>query len=245
MASSPLNRPAEVKDQPVALVTGSGRGIGRQIAGHLVARGYSVVGCSRHPVDWELEGYEHEVADVGSEKDVVALLRGIRRRHGGLAVLVNNAGAASMNHVLTTPGETVEHIVRTNLIGTILVSRESAKLMMPRRWGRIVNLSTVAVPLRLEGEAVYASSKAGVETFTRILARELAPLGITVNAIGPAPTPTDLTRGVPPEALEALIGRLAVKRPGTTADVTNALDFLLRMESDAVTGQTLYLGGAG
>ena len=243
--SSPPNRSADVRDRPVALVTGSRRGIGRHIAGHLVARGYSVVGCSPHTADWELEGYEHEVADVGSEEHVVALLRGIRKRHGGLSVLVNNAGAASMNHVLTTPGETVERIVRTNLTGTILVSRESAKLMMPGRWGRIVNLSTIAVPLRLEGEAIYASAKAGVEVFTRILARELAPLGITVNAIGPAPTPTDLTRGVPSEALEALIGRLAVKRPGTIADVTNVLDFLLRRESDTVTGQIIYLGGAG
>lgn len=234
-----------MKDRLVALVTGSRRGIGRHVAGHLVARGYAVVGCSPHAVDWELEGYEHEVADVGREEDVVALLRGIRKRHGGLDVLVNNAGAASMNHVLTTPGETVERIVRTNLVGTILVSRESAKLMMSRRFGRIVNLTTVAVPLRLEGEAVYASAKAGVETFTRILARELGPLGITVNAIGPGPTPTDLTRGVPAEALEALVARLAVKRPGTLEDVTNVLDFLIGKESGAVTGQTIYLGGAG
>jgi 3-oxoacyl-[acyl-carrier protein] reductase len=243
--NSPTSRSPDVTERPVALVTGSRRGIGRHISAHLVARGYTVVGCSPNAADWELEGYEHEVADVGSEKDVVALLRGIRKRHGGLSVLVNNAGAASMNHVLTTPGETVERIVRTNLIGTILVSRESAKLMMPGGWGRIVNLSTVAVPLRLEGEAIYASAKAGVEVFTRILARELAPLGITVNAIGPAPTPTDLTRGVPSEALEKLIGRLSIQRPGTFADVTNVLDFLLGRESDAVTGQVLYLGGAG
>jgi 3-oxoacyl-[acyl-carrier protein] reductase len=234
-----------MSDRPVALVTGSRRGIGRHIAGHLVGQGYRVVGCSPHPAGWELEGYEHEVTDVGSEEEVRKLLAGIRRRHGGLAVLVNNAGMASMNHVLTTPGETIERVVRTNLIGTILVSREAAKLMLPGRWGRIVNLSTVAVPLRVEGEAVYAATKAGVETFTRILAREVAPMGITVNAIGPAPTPTDLTGGVPSEVLEALIARLAVKRPGTLEDLTNVIDFLLRRESDAITGQTIYLGGVG
>ena len=234
-----------MNDRPVALVTGSRRGIGRHIAGHLVASGYSVVGCSPHAADWELEGYEHETADVGSEEQVVALLRRIRQRHGRLSVVVNNAGVASMNHVLTTPGETVERIVRTNLIGTILVSRESTKLMMASRWGRIVNLSTVAVPLRLEGEAVYASAKAGVESFTRIFAKEVAPFGITVNAIGPGPTPTDLTRGVPAESLENLIGRLAIKRAGTVDDVTNVLDFLIGKESNAVTGQTIYLGGVG
>lgn len=229
----------------VALVTGTRTGIGRHVAGHLVSRGYTVIGCSRHPADWDLAGYEHVIADVGEEEQVRALLAGIRRRHGGLAVLVNNAGTASMNLLLTTPGETIERIVRTNLVGTVLVSREAAKLMLPRRWGRIVNFSTVAVPLRLEGESVYAAAKAAVETFTRVLARELAPLGITVNAIGPAPIATDMTKGVPPETLEALLERLAIPRPSTLEDVTNVLDFLLREESGAVTGQTIYLGGAG
>src|SRR5512141_1879428 len=94
---------------PVAVVTGSRKGIGRHLAGHLVARGYSVVGCSRQEADWTLAGYEH----------IVAVLDGVRRRHGGLSVLINNAGVASMNPVLLTPGVTVERIVRTNFLGTV------------------------------------------------------------------------------------------------------------------------------
>ena len=228
---------------PVALVTGSRKGIGRHLAGYLAGRGFRVVGCSREPADWSLPGYEHVLADVTDESQVVRLLALVRQRYGELSVLVNNAGEASMNSVLLTPGATVERIVRTNFVGTVLVARESAKLMMKARWGRIVNFTTVAVPMQLEGEAIYAASKGAVETFTRILARELGPAGITVNAVGPPPIETDLTRGVPQRKLDAVVGRLATRRAGTFEDVANVVDFLIRNESGAVTGQTIYLGG--
>jgi 3-oxoacyl-[acyl-carrier protein] reductase len=227
----------------LALVTGARKGIGEQVARHRVARGYRVVGCSRQPSDWSLAGYEHRLADVTDEAQVVSLLAAVRRELGAPAVLVNNAGIAAMNHSLLMPASTIDAIVRTNFIGTALVSRETAKLMIAEGFGRIVNFTTVAVPLQVEGEAVYAASKSAVETFTRILARELGPRGITVNAIGPAPTDTDLIRGVDPEKIRALIGRLAIRRPGTFEDIANVLDFLLRPESSAVTGQIIYLGG--
>ncbi len=228
---------------PLAVVTGSRKGIGRHLARHLVERGYRVVGCSREPADWGLDGYEHALVDVTDEARVVAFFADVRRRLGPPSVLVNNAGVAAMNHALLTPGATVERILRINVLGTILVSRESAKLMMAERFGRIVNFSTVAVPLALEGEAAYAASKSAVETFTRVLARELGPMGITVNAVGPAPTDTDLTRAVPSEKIASLVDRLSVKRPGTFEDIANVVDFLIRPESSAVTGQTIYLGG--
>lgn len=228
---------------PVALVTGSRKGIGRHLAGYLAGRGFRVVGCSREPADWSLPSYEHVLADVTDESQVVRLLALVRQRYGELSVLVNNAGVASMNSVLLTPGATVERIVRTNFVGTVLVARESAKLMMKARWGRIVNFTTVAVPMQLEGEAIYAASKGAVETFTRILARELGPAGITVNAVGPPPIDTDLTRGVPKPKLDAVVARLATRRAGTFEDVANVVDFLIRNESGAVTGQTIYLGG--
>ena len=227
----------------VALVTGSRKGIGRHLSEHLVRSGYRVVGCSREKADWSLDGYEHAIADVADESQVVALVEGIRRRHGGLSVAVNNAGVASMNPVLLTPGATVERIVNTNLVGTVLVSREAAKLMMKARFGRIVNLTSIAAPLALEGEAVYAASKSGVETFTRVLAREVGPFGITVNAVGPPPVDTDLTRGVPAEKLDALVARLATRRRATPEEVARVVDFFIAPESGGVTGQVLYLGG--
>ena len=206
-------------------------------------RGYRVVGCSRSPLEEPLPGYEHAIADVTDEGQVVGFFADVRRSHGVPDVLVNNAGVAALNHALLTPGATVERILRTNTVGTILASRECAKLMIARRSGRIVNFSSVAVPLELEGEAVYAASKAAVEAFTRVLARELGPFGITVNTVGPGPTETDLTRGVPADKMRELVSRLAIRRLGTLDDIANVVDFLVSPASAAVTGQTIYLGG--
>jgi 3-oxoacyl-[acyl-carrier protein] reductase len=110
---------------------------------------------------------------------------------------------------------------------------------------RIVNISTVAVPLRLEGEAVYAASKSALETFTRIAAKEVAPFGITCNAVGPCPIRTKLTAGVPDKKIQTIIDAQAVRRWAVPADVVNVIDFFLRPESAMVTGQVVYLGGVG
>ncbi len=148
-----------------------------------------------------------------------------------------------MNHAFLTPIETVRKIYSTNVFGTFLFCREAAKLMQVNHYGRIVNFATVATPLKLEGEAIYSSSKAAVVSLTEILAREFAPYGITVNAVGPTPIKTDLIRSVPEEKLEAILNRQAIRRYGEFRDVSNVIDFLIQPESDFVTGQTIYLGG--
>src|ERR1700674_3501944 len=103
---------------PLAVVTGSRKGIGRHLAQHLVACGYRVAGCSRGPADWSLEGYEHGLVDVTDEAQVVSFFADVRRRLGPPSVLVNNAGVAAMNHALLTPGATVDRILRINVLGT-------------------------------------------------------------------------------------------------------------------------------
>jgi len=230
-------------DLPVLLITGTSKGLGRQMAEYYAAHGYRVVGCSRSDLSQTAENYRHFRCDVTDETAVKQMFAEVRSAYGRLDALVNNAGIASMNHALTTPMATVLDVLHTNVAGTFLFCREAAKLMQRRRFGRIVNFATVATPLRLEGEAIYAASKAAVISLTQILARELADFGITVNAIGPTPIRTDLIAGVPPEKLDNLISRQAVRRFGEIRDVTNVLDFFLRPESDFVTGQTLYLGG--
>ena len=231
------------RDAPVTLITGTRKGIGRVLVEHYVRAGHRVVGCSRREPEWRLAGYRHFLADVGEEVEVERLFVDLRKDYGRLDHLINNAGIAAMNHSLLTPVSTVERVFRTNVLGTFLFCREAARLMQRRSYGRIVNFASVATPLKLEGEAVYAASKAAVMSLTEVLARELAPWGITVNAVGPTPIDTDLIRAVPEEKIQALIARQAIRRRGTFADVLNVVDFFIREESGFVTGQTMFLGG--
>jgi len=225
------------------VITGTRKGIGRSLAEHYLAEGWGVIGCSRGESSIEHAEYRHYALDVSDESAVIKMARAVKRQVGAVDALLNNAGIASMNHCLLTPGSTVNAILQTNVVGTFLFCREFAKLMRKSAQPRIVNFTTVAHPLNLEGEAVYAASKAAVESLTRIMARELAELRITVNAVGPTPVLTDLIKGVSSEKMDALLARQAIPRYGKTADVINAVDFFLRAESDFITGQVLYLGG--
>lgn len=234
---------ARSADSRVVIVTGTSRGIGLGLAEHHLARGDVVCGCSRAESPLRHARYRHFALDVADERAVVAMVRAVVREHGRIDALLNNAGIASMNHALLTPLATVRTVMATNFLGTFLFCREVGKAMVRRKAGRIVNFATVATPLDLEGEAVYAASKAAVESLTRVLARELGATGVTVNAVGPTPVPTDLIAGVPQEKLAAILARQAVRRYGTVADIVNVVEFFLAPESDFVTGQVVYLGG--
>lgn len=225
------------------IITGTRTGLGREMALAFLQEGHQVAGCSRGESSIEHPHYRHFGLDVADETAVRAMMEVIRQSWNRVDVLLNNAGIASMNPALTTPLSTVERVFRTNVFGTFLFARETAKLMLPKRSGRIVNFSSVAVPLDLEGEAAYAASKSAIESLTRVLARELGQSGITVNGVGPTPIPTDLIRGVPPEKMEALIARQAIPRFGTVEDVLQVVRFLIAPGSSFVTGQIIYLGG--
>ena len=230
-------------EAPVMLVTGARKGIGRALSEHLVGRGCTVVGCSRKAPDWHIEGFTHLEADVTDERQVKSVLRHIGQKHGRLYGLVNNAGAASMNHALLTPLGTLNNLLATNVLGTFLVSREAVKLMRKAGVGRIVNISSVAVPLRLEGQSAYVASKAAMESLSQVMAREVADYNITVNVVGATPIDTDMIRGVPEDTMKRLVNSFPVKRMGTFEDVNNLVDFFLRPESSAITGQVVLLGG--
>jgi 3-oxoacyl-[acyl-carrier protein] reductase len=227
----------------IIVITGTRKGLGKALAEHYLELGWRVIGCSRGDGSFEHENYEHYSLDVGDEARVVEMARAIKKNHGRVDALLNNAGIASMNHSLLTPVETVTRVLNTNVVGTFLFCREMAKLMRSSKSPRIVNFTTVAHPLNLEGEAIYAASKAAVESLTRILARELAEMKITVNAVGPTPVETDLVKGVSKSKMKALIERQAIRRYGLVTDVINVVDFFLQPSSDFLTGQILYLGG--
>jgi 3-oxoacyl-[acyl-carrier protein] reductase len=227
----------------VLLITGARKGIGAFLVRHYLAQGHQVIGCSRKHKAEAFDNYRHFCLDVSDEAGVRQMFAEITGSYGRLDVLINNAGIASMNHVLLTTAKKAREIVETNFIGTFLMCREAARLMRKNGFGRIINFASVATPLRLEGEAVYAASKAAVISFTQIIAREFADFGITVNAVAPTPIRTDLIASVPQERIDALVERQAVKRLGEFRDVANVIDFFIRPESDFITGQVLFLGG--
>lgn len=227
----------------VILITGTRKGIGRYLAEFYSKNNYHVIGCSRSKIDYQLKNYEHFSLDICNEKDVKEMFKKIRKDHGRLDCLINNAGIASMNHSLLTTMDTVHKILNTNVAGTFLFCREASKLMHLNKFGRIINFTTVATPLNLEGEAIYASSKAAVISLTKILAKELAPMGINVNAIGPTPVKTDLIRAVPDEKIKQLVQHQAIKRYGEFEDILNVIQFFINPKSDFITGQVIFLGG--
>jgi len=114
---------------------------------------------------------------------------------------------------------------------------------MKQKYGKIINYTTVASPLRLEGEAIYSSSKSAIENFTQTISKELASFNITVNAIGPTPIKTDLIKAIPKEKIDELIEKQTIKRLGTFEDIKNVIDFFIDKKSDFITGQIIYLGG--
>jgi 3-oxoacyl-[acyl-carrier protein] reductase len=225
------------------VVTGASRGIGRSLVETFLGRGWTVFGCSRGPSEVRHARYAHFELDVADERAVVGMFAAVRKSAAPLRALVNNAGTASMNHALTTPVSTMKRLWEVNVLGTMICSREAAKQMVLRREGRIVNCGSVAVPWSLEGESVYTATKAAVEAYTRVLARELGEHGVTVNTVSPNPVKTDLIAGVPVEKMERLVRRQSIQRYGTFEDVLAVIDFFLAPGSAFVTGQTVYLGG--
>ncbi len=227
----------------VIVITGSRQGIGRYLAEYYLNKGFVVIGCDLFETDLEHLNYEHFCLDVANENEVKKMVSKIAKKYKRIDYLVNNAGIASMNHSLLTPLSTVEKVFRTNVFGTFLFCREVAKVMIKNKFGRIINFSSVAVPLDLEGEAIYAASKSAIEKLTTILSKEFGKNGITVNAIGPSPIRTALLKNVNETKLNDLLKQQAISKFGSFEDVANVIDFYISEKSDMITGQIIYLGG--
>ena len=224
-----------------ALITGTSQGLGHALAERLLADGWTVHGFARGPQTLAHERFSAHVVDVTDEAAVRAAVATIAES-GRVDLLVNNAGAASMNALLLTPGETADRLMRVNYLGTFHCLQAVGKVMVRQRAGRIVNVTTVAVPLSLEGEAAYVASKAAVEALTKVAAKELASSGIIVSAVGFGPIDTALTRAVPRDRLASLNHQLDLAASPTPAA---AAAFLLEHVRSAEAGRIAYLGDVG
>lgn len=235
----------------VFIISGSSRGIGRALSEHYLQCGDIVVGCARSTSDIAHKNYRHFILDINDEKAVVAMVRATKKEFGKIDICLNNAGMASMNHILTTSYESAKRLVDVNFLGAFLLSREVAKAMISNKIsnknsaksGVIINFSSVAAPLCLEGEAIYAASKTACESLTKTMAKELASYSIRVNAIALAPVQTDLIKAVPKDKIKALLEQQVIKRFGKFGDIINVIDFFISQKSDFITGQIITLGG--
>lgn len=223
------------------VVGGASRGLGRAIAERFVGKGHEVIGLVRQrKLDFCFETLQVDVTSEGSVKNVATALR---NRDHAPTFLVNAAGVAAMNLSLMTPPASIRRVVETNLLGTIFMCQALAPLMIRGGGGSIVNFSSIAVPLALSGEAVYASSKAGVEAFSRTLARELSPHNIAVNCVAPGPIATDLLRGVSGTQIDNIVARQLIQRQFTPSDVCDVVESLFDSKSRSLTGHVFHVGG--
>lgn len=227
------------------MITGSRTGIGKSLAEHFLESGHDVIGCSRKPSAIDHPHYRHHEVDLTEPSEIKVMFREIRKEHGHLDALVNNAGTSTMNHFMTTPDDVVRGIFDINFFAVLNCCREAVKLLRKsdEPSGAILNVSTVAVPWALDGHLAYSASKSAVEQLVQVMSKELAAFGIRVNAIGLPPVHTILTRTVAQPKIEALIARQAIRRMCTMDDIVGPVEFLIGRQSNFVTGETIFLGG--
>jgi 3-oxoacyl-[acyl-carrier protein] reductase len=225
---------------PTALITGTSQGLGRALAERLLAGGWIVHGFARGAQTLAHANFHTHVVDVTDEAAVRAAVAAVSAS-GRIDLLINNAGAAALNAFLLTPGSVAEKLMRVNYLGTFHCLQAVGKVMVRQRGGLVVNLTTVAVPLSLEGEAAYVASKAAVEALTKVVAKEFATQGVRIIALGLGPVDTRLTRSVPKAALAKV--NEAIGRPEGTS-MEQATDFILAriQAADLKSGSVEYLG---
>lgn len=237
----------------VALVTGGSRGIGRAVALDLARSGSSVAVSYLDRADDAKETVRlvEEIgvdgicvqADVGDRADVERLFAEVEGALGSVEVLVNNAGVRADGLAVRLSDELWDDVLRTNLYGTFACCRRALRPMLRSRWGRIVNVASVAGLRGSRGQTNYSASKAGVIGLTKSLALEVGGRGITVNAIAPGLVTTDLTLSLGEERLREIASAIPQKRAATPEDIASAVSFLCGDDASYVTGEVLVIDG--
>ncbi|MAX06932.1 3-oxoacyl-ACP reductase FabG [Gammaproteobacteria bacterium] len=241
-----------MSDGKIALVTGASRGIGKAIALDLAKQGYKVIGTATTDIGaTKISTYLESAsfkgkglkANVACDESVKALYESIIASYGPPGVLVNNAGITRDSLLMRMKPEEWSEVIQTNLSSIFRVSRACIKAMTKARWGRIINISSVVGSSGNGGQTNYSASKAGIEGFTRSLAKEIGSRGITVNAVAPGFIETDMTRELPKQQAEALLAQIPLARLGQPEEIANMVGFLASDKGAYITGETLHVNG--
>lgn len=222
------------------IVTGASRGLGQAITERLIERGEEVIGLARNTSGLKINAIECDVSEYAAVKNASKKVKLMKKP---VKAFINAAGVASMNMAVTTDRSTVQKLIQTNLVGTIYCCQLFAPIMLRQKQGSFINFSTIAVALALKGESVYAASKAGVESFSRTFAREMADFNVRVNCIAPGPVRTDLLRGITDAQIEKITSQQVIQKQFQKCDVCDLVELLLDEKATSLSGQVLNVGG--
>ena len=229
-----------------ALVTGASRGIGRAIALELKSKDFSIIGTatSQAGVDALIEnGIEGYILDLNSPNSIGNFWEQLEADKKNISVLINNAGITRDNIVLRMSDDEWSDIMNVHLNGTFQLCKRSLKMMLKNKWGRIINISSASASIGNRGQSNYAAAKAGVEAFTKSLAKEVGKRDITINAVAPGFIATDMTEQNDGVNAEYLIKEIPLGRFGEPEEVAGLVDFLCSEKASYITGQTIHING--
>ena len=226
------------QSEAAIIVTGANRGLGQAITNRLIERGEEVLGLVRNTTGMDIDAIKCDVSDYSSVKNAS---REVKLKKKPVRAFINAAGVASMNMAVTTDESTVQKLIQTNLIGTIYCCQLFAPIMLRQKFGSFINFSTIAVALALKGESVYAASKAGVETFSRTFAREVADFNVS-NCIART-YPYRLIKRYYRYANKKIISQQVIPKQFQKSDVCDLVELLLDEKAISLSGQVLNVGG--
>jgi 3-oxoacyl-[acyl-carrier protein] reductase len=227
----------------IVLITGSRRGVGRELAQSMLERGATVIGMARGEATLENPKYHHVQVDLADAAAIPVAFATVRRLVPRVDIVINNAAVLTSQYAMIMPPAAAQAMVNVNLLAPFLVSREAAKLMRKTKWGRIINIGSMAASLEPVGDSVYAACKAGLSTLANVMAKEFSSFGVTCNTLAITAIDSDMLSQLPRDKIEAIIAGLPVPRFATMADILNVIDFFAAESSGYVTAQTVWLGG--
>lgn len=230
----------------IVLITGSSRGVGNELAKYFLSKDATVIGFSRGEGNIEDKNYHHFSVDISDPDNISKTFRVITKQFKKIDFVINNAAVLTSQYSLIMPIKNAVDMVNVNLLGTFFVSREAAKLMRKSEYGRIVNISSMAVSLEPSGDSIYAATKTAIQTLANVMAKEFSAMNITCNTLAITAIDTDMLRqhtDVAQEKIKEIINNLPIPRMSKIEDIQNVIDFYCSERSSYISGQMIYLGG--